>query len=646
MPGPLDFGPFLALDETARAELMRSSRQERFRAGGVVVREGDSADDAHAILSGRVRISQGRPPLVVATPTSPVLVGETAILSGAPRNATVAAITPLRALRIPADALREACGRDPAFARELTAFAAMRVGNSFLRRSSPFAELPSAAIEALAAKLESVRFESGEELLREGAVGDDAFLIRDGDVEVLHRDRVLATLGPGAFVGEVSALTGSARTATVRAKTAVSAFRVSGEDVRPIVRKHEDLVARLEGTMQSRHIPRRAGAAVVTPAPDDPAAVILRDDASGAYLRLTREALAIYEEIDGERTLRDLAIAQFQRTGALDPAGVFETVATLQAAGLVTAPRISSDEVDARLLRVADIVLAPRLELRDADGAATVLQRLFGWAFTRAGVVVATAVGIVGLVALATVFRAAAPADFGLGGIVVAFVGLLLAGIGHEIAHAIATKAEGRRVGRAGIGLLWFTPVVYVDTSDAWLMPRRARVRVNAAGPLFNFAFAGLCGVGAFFTSGQARDLAIWLAAANLVSVAFNLSPLLEFDGYYVLEDLTNVNALRRKSLRFVFRDLVSHPRLPRDRREAGFVAYAAAALVYVLGMSLIVLTGVPALVTGVLGERVDPLVVPLVGSLLALVLAGLLLGPFVAEIIAARAAAAADAGD
>ena len=496
----------------------------------------------------------------------------------------------------------------------------MRVGKNFLRRSSPFADLPSAAIEALAAKLVSVRFESGEELLHEGARGDDAYLIRDGEVEVLHGGRTLATLGPGAFVGEVSALTGSSRTATVRARTALSAFRLSGDDVRPIVRKHADLVARLEGTMQSRHIPRRSGTAVVSPAPDDPTAVILRDDASGAYLRLTKEALAIFEDIDGERTLRDLALAQFQRTRALDPAGVFETVATLQAAGLVTAPRIASDEPDARLLRLADIVLAPRLELHDADRTAAVLHRVFGWAFTRGGATVAGTLGV------------------GLGGIVVAFVGLLLAGIGHETAHAIATKAEGRRVGRAGIGLLWFTPVVYVDTSDAWLISRRARVRVNAAGPLFNFAFAGLWGIVALLASAEVRDLAIWLAAANLVSVAFNLSPLLEFDGYYVLEDLTNVNALRRKSLRFVFRDLVASPRLPEGRREVGFIAYAAAALGYVLAMSLVVLAGVPALVTGVLGGRVDPLVVPVVGGVLALVLAGLLLGPFVAEVVAARA--------
>lgn len=643
MPAALDFGPFLALGEAGREELVRASRRERFGAGAVVVREGDPPGDAHAIVAGRVRVSHERPPLLVATPSAPVLVGETGIVTGEPRNATVTAITALRSYRIPAEALRDACAREPAFARELASFAAMRVGNSFLRRSSPFADLPSNAIEALATKLVAVRFEPGEELLREGERGDDAYLVRDGEVEVLHGSRALATLGAGAFVGEVSALTGSPRTATVRARTAVSAFRLSGSDVRPIITNHEALVARLEGTMRSRHVPRRLGAAVVSPAPDDPTAVILRDEVNGTYLRLTGEALAIYEDIDGERTLRDLALAQFERTGALDPAGVFQTVATLQAAGLVTAPRIAGDEPDARLLRLADIVLAPRLELRDADGAAATLHGVLGWAFTRAGAVAAAAVGVIGLVALAAVFRAAAPADFGLGGLVVAFVGLLLAGIGHETAHAIATKSEGRRVGRAGIGLLWFTPVVYVDTSDAWLIPRRARVRVNAAGPLFNFAFAGLWGIVAFVASGQARDLAIWLAAANLVSVAFNLSPLLEFDGYYVLEDLTNVNALRRKSLRFVFRDLVSRPRLPVGRREVGFVAYAIAALIYVLGMSLVVLTGVPALVTGVLGGRVDPVVVPLVGAVLAVVLAGLLLGPFVSEVIAARGMAAAD---
>jgi Zn-dependent protease len=456
---------------------------------------------------------------------------------------------------------------------------------------------------------------------------------------VLRADRLIATLGSGAFVGEVSALTGSARTATVRARGEVSAFRLRGEDVRPIVKKHKDLVTLLEGTMQSRHVPRRSGEVVVAPAPDDANTVLLRDAVGTTYLRVTHEALAIYEDIDGERTLRDLAMRHFERTGALDPAGVFATVATLQAAGFVTAPRLASDEPDARLLRVMDLVLAPRLELHQADGLAGALHRAFGWAFNTTGAAVALALGVIGVVALVMVFRQSSPGDFGLGGLLVAFGGLLAAGIGHEASHAIATKAEGRRVGRAGIGLLWFTPVVYVDTSDAWLIPAQRRVRVNAAGPLFNLAFAGIAGLAAVALTGRAQDLAIWLAIVNLVSVAFNLSPLLEFDGYYVLEDLTNVNALRRKSLRFVFRDMLTRPRQPISRLERGFLVYAAGAVAYVGVMSVVVLAGVPAIVNGTLGGKLAPELLPVVGAGLALVMAALLVTPFVTEVLAARAA-------
>ena len=297
-----------------------------------------------------------------------------------------------------------------------------------------------------------------------------------------------------------------------------------------------------------------------------------------------------------------------------------------------------AEDANSRFARVTDLVIAPRLEMHDADRLATHLFRFLGFAFTPGGVAAAVGFGIVGLGALASVFREASPNDFGLGGILVAFAGLLVAGIGHEAAHALATKAGGRRVGRAGLGLLWFTPVIYVDTSDAWLIDRRRRALVNAAGPLFNFGLAGLLGLVAAWTDGPLQLIAIWLAVANLASVVFNFSPLLEFDGYYVLEDLANVNALRHKALRFVFTDLLEHPRRPRSRLEAGFVAYAAAALAYVIGVTALVLVGVPSLVDGVLADRVDASLRDLLGILVALALAAFNLGPFVSEILAARA--------
>jgi len=604
------------------------------------MRQGDKADFALAVVAGRLRVTQGDPPVMLASPTAPVLVGEMAIVARMARSATVTAVTHTRAYKIPAKLLREVMAEEPEFASQLAAFAAVRAGNNFLRSSSPFADLPSTAIEALAAKLETATFERGAVLMNEGEPGDDAYLIRGGEVEVLRGQRRLATLGPGSFVGEVSVLTRTKRTATVRARSDLQTFRLRGADVRPIIKKHQDLLARLEGTMQSRHVPRHAAAAVVAPAPDDPDAALLRDESGSTYLRVTREALAIYRDIDGERTLRDLAMRHFERTGALDPAGVFATVATLQATGLVTAPRVASDEPDGRLLRAMDLVLAPRIELRDADPLATRLHRLLGWAFTTRGALAAALTGAIGFIALLRVFRQSDPGEFGLAGILVAFGALLLAGIGHEASHAIATKAEGRKVGRAGVGLLWFTPVVYVDTSDAWLIPAPRRIRVNAAGPLFNLAFAGVAGIVALLPIGGVADLAIWIAFANLLSVAFNLSPLLEFDGYYVLEDLVRVNALRRKALHFVFGDLVTRRRRRLTRLERLFLVYAAGAVAYVLVMTVVVLAGVPPLVTGVLEGRVPPAVVPPAGGVLALVMTALLVTPFVVEVIAARTAA------
>ena len=638
MANPLDFGPLHSLDADTLEELLAGARRVRFAPGDVVMKEGDEGDAVFAVVAGRLRITQGDPPVVLATPSAPVLIGEAALLTGLPRNATVLAMTRVNAYRISGRHMKDVMEERPSFVKELAAFASVRAGNNFLKRSSPFADLPSASIEALAARLEPITFAAGDVLMHEHDIGDESYLIHGGELEVLRGGKAVATVGPGSFVGEVSALTRLPRTATVRARTDVSAFRLRGEDVRPVVKKHQDLVSRLEGTMQSRHIPRVAGEATISPAPDDPDASLIRSGET--YLRVTKEALAIYRDIDGVRTLRDLAMRHFERTGALDPAGVFATVATLQAAGLVTAPRVASDEPDARVLRVMDLVLAPRFELADADREISTLYRFVRFAFTDVGAYVAAALGVVGLGALVTVFRQSSPGDFGLGGLVVAFLGLLLAGIGHETAHALATKAEGRKLGKAGIGLYWFTPVVWVDTSDAWLIPARRRIRVNAAGPLFNFAFAGVCGLAALLLTGRAQDLVVWLAITNLVAVAFNLSPLLEFDGYYVLEDLTNVNALRRKSLHFTFGELASRPRRPANRLERGYIAYAVAAVGYVIVMSALVLKGVPAVIDGTLGGKLPDQLLPVVGVGLALVLAALQVSPLIAEVLAARAAA------
>ncbi len=642
----LTFGPLAALDDEARGRLEASATPLELQSGGTLIREGDSADAAYVLLSGRVKVLIGEKLVTVGVVAAPALVGEIAVLDGQPRMATVVASEPAELLRIPSDVFRSVVDEHPAVAAELRAFADARLARTLLQRNSPFADLPSGSLAELSAKMRAARFAPGEVILREGEIGDDTYLIRSGEISVVRGEgddeRQLIVLGPGTFIGEVSVLTGVPRTATVRAKTDVTAFRIAGDDVRPVVKAHRALVERLESTMQSRHAPRRVENVEVAPAPDDRTAVILHDRVRGAYLRLNADSYAIYQDLDGERSLRDLALAHFARTGTLDPHGVLSTIATLQAAGFASAPHVAGEEQRRRpIQRIADLVLQPHYEIADADPLAARLHHAFGWLFGRAGVAAAMAVGIVGLVAFAFEFRGL-PNDLGLVGLAIAFGGLFVAGLGHEAAHAIATKATGRRIGRAGLGLVFFTPVIYVDTSDAWLIDRRRRVFVNAAGPVFNFALAGILALAAGLATGDARSVLLWLAAVNLVSVVFNLSPLLEFDGYYVLSDIANVTRLRRRALRFVFGDLAGRPRLPRTRLETGFVAYAMAAVLYVVGVTGLVLAGVPNLVNGILAGRFDPTIRLVAGASVALFLIYSLVSPFVNEVRSARASAAA----
>ncbi|MBI3522141.1 MAG: cyclic nucleotide-binding domain-containing protein [Chloroflexi bacterium] len=632
----LDFGPFALLDDAVRTHLEAACTPLALPRGAVLIREGDPATEAFAILHGTVRVHGGDELVAIGTLAGPTLVGEIAILDAQPRLATVVATEPVSGLRIPAEALLRAVADDATFAGELRAFAGVRVAATILRLSALFSDLPSPALAELSAAMRAVRFAPGDVILSEGDDGDDAFLLRSGEVGITQGGRLVTTLGAGALLGEISVLTGVPRTATAIARTEVRAFRIPGEDARRVVQRHRALVTRLESTMQSRHAPRAVNEVEVAPAPDDPSDVILHDRVRGTYLRLSADSYAIFRDLDGSRSLRDLALSHFSRTGSLDPHGVMTTVATIQAAGFASTPRVAMDEEIVRpLRRFADLVLSPRLELADADPLATRLHRIFGPLFGRAGLGLALVLGTTGLFVFALEF-AEFPSDLGLVGLAIGFVGLFLAGLGHEAAHAIATKATGRRVGRAGIGLVLLTPLIYVDTSDAWLIDRHRRVFVNAAGPVFNFALAGVCALAALLATGSFRDLLLWLAGVNLVSVAFNLSPLLEFDGYYVLSDLTNVQRLRKRALRYVFHDLVSGRHAPHTRLQAGFIAYAIASVVYVGAMTGFVLTGVPNLVEGMLGRTFGPLVVTIAGTVVALFFVATLIAPFVNEVRAA----------
>ena len=100
-----------------------------------------------------------------------------------------------------------------------------------LRNIPLFKKIEPAKLKLLAFTSEHLEFVAGEQLFAEGDVGDAAYIVLDGDADVLvntPKGQIrVATLGQNDIVGEIAILCDVPRTATVVAKTKLVTLRVS-----------------------------------------------------------------------------------------------------------------------------------------------------------------------------------------------------------------------------------------------------------------------------------------------------------------------------------------------------------------------------------------------------------------------------------
>jgi CRP/FNR family transcriptional regulator, cyclic AMP receptor protein len=108
-----------------------------------------------------------------------------------------------------------------------------------LRQSELFAEASDDQLEEAARLLTPVRIRSGHVLVRQGGFGTEFLLLVDGEVDVNRIDddgvTALATLGSGDFVGEMALLGNSTRTASVIARTPVTALVANPREFRSLL---------------------------------------------------------------------------------------------------------------------------------------------------------------------------------------------------------------------------------------------------------------------------------------------------------------------------------------------------------------------------------------------------------------------------
>ncbi len=311
---------------------------------------------------------------------------------------------------------------------------------------------------------------------------------------------------------------------------------------------------------------------------------ILKNVRDNTYVRLSEEQRFIWNELDGDATVQDIAVAFMAQYGKLAINGLLMLLNRLQQQGFIEDPLVNVygavDESVARRRanvwwrRLLRAFLHQEFAIQGIDGFITRTYRRGGrLLFTRPVQALLLLVTLLGAVAFVTqVWGGAFSVFTGAGDLVVVgvitlyllqFVTLLI----HEWSHAVTTKHYHRDVRKGGFLLYLGLPAAFVDTTDIWMSPRRERVLVSWAGPYSGFILGGLAALLILaIPNAFVQGVLYQFAFLTYLTSFLNLNPLLKLDGYYILMDWLEIPRLREKSLAFVGREF-----WPRLRRREPF---------------------------------------------------------------------------
>jgi CRP-like cAMP-binding protein len=240
---------FSDLSPDAFVALTRTMALRRIPEGDVVLREGDGGTSFYAIASGRLAVSkrdeQGDP-VLLARLREGEFFGEMALLSGAPRAATVIAEEPSELLELSADVLLEIARKHPHVASSLRRFYRQRLLANAMAISPIFRPFTREERKLLVERFREREAKEGEVILRRGEPSDGLYVVLDGAVDVLARkagrEIPVANLRAGDLFGEMSCLRKAPASASVVVRRAGTLLRLPRRVFDEVVLTHPQIL--------------------------------------------------------------------------------------------------------------------------------------------------------------------------------------------------------------------------------------------------------------------------------------------------------------------------------------------------------------------------------------------------------------------
>ncbi len=293
---------------------------------------------------------------------------------------------------------------------------------------------------------------------------------------------------------------------------------------------------------------------------------IVEDPAAGQYYRLTEAAYFFLGLLDGRRDVQSAWDACNEQLGDDAPTQreCVELLSRLQRFGLILGDRpLAPDMVRERLRETARARLRRRTGRLFAitlplinpepwlERLAPLLRAVFSWWGAAVWLLVVGS-GLIAVFAHAGELSSGFNALLDPANLVWMTLLFVLLRAWHELGHAAACKAMGGRCTQMGLLLILLVlPLPYCDASSAWRFPEIwRRVLVSAAGMIVELFVAGIAALlWAFGEPGLVKSLAFnTMLLCGVTTLVFNANPLLRYDGYYILSDLTGTPNLAQRS--------------------------------------------------------------------------------------------------
>ena len=243
-------------------------------------------------------------------------------------------------------------------------------------------------------------------------------------------------------------------------------------------------------------------------------------------------------------------------------------------------------------------ILCIRFKGFDPERFLNWLYPFVNWFYTRTAVAACILLGLSALTLITVqfhIFQSRLPAFhqfFSFENALLLSVTLGVTKVLHEFGHGMACKHFGGECHEMGVMVLVLTPCLYCNVSDSWLLPNKwARAAIGAGGMYVELVLASIATwIWWYSEPGLLNNLCLnAMFVCSVSTLIFNANPLLRYDGYYILSDITEIPNLRQKSTSVLSRKLgdwflgleqPDDPFLP-ERNQIFFALYSVAASIY-----------------------------------------------------------------